>query len=282
MIEFAKMHVAGNDFIVVEGDSGDHDWSAVARALCARRYAVGSDGLMVVEGRSAGNPFVRMFNPDGTEDVCGNGMLCLAAFLRERGAVENDEFTINSMDGPKDVRLEIDRSGALGVKINLGPARFDPELIPAVCDRQPILAHTLDIESEGFEISALTTGTPHVIVFCDALPDDDYFFKWAPRIGRHAMFPENTCVTWAVVDSPKKVRTRIWERGGVGESLSCGTGACAVVAVSSRLNLTESRVAVHSPGGELAIESTENGDLWLGAIPRKVYTGRADDSPRKG
>jgi len=275
MIEFVKMHVAGNDFLVVESTHPGLDWPAAARALCARRFGVGSDGLMVIELGGGERPSVRMFNPDGSEDVCGNGMLCVAVFLREKGAVEDDEFAVNSLDGPKVVRLEAREGGAPAARINMGRARFDPRLIPALCDKPAIINHPLDAGGAAFEISALTTGTSHAIIFADALPDDGYFFKWAPRIECHPMFPRRTSVTWAVVASRDRVVTRVWERGGVGESLSCGTGACAVAAVTSRLKLTGPRVVVCSRGGELTVETDKNGHMWLGATPQTVFTGRA-------
>ncbi len=274
-LEFVKMHAVGNDFIMINAISlPDTDWPAAARRLCPWHFGIGSDGLMVIQESRKGGYRARMFNPDGTEDMCGNGMLCSGVFLHDEGLVGTNEFEIESLAGWKHIRLRIELGRAVQATINMGPALFEPRAIPAQFEGDTVLERKLEVEGDVFTISSVSTGTPHTIVFSDRLPDDDYFMKWAPRIEMHPVFPEKTSVTWAVIDSTKQARTRIWERGGVGESLACGTGACALAAVGHRLGLTAKSVAISSKGGELLAELDETDNAWLTGRPERVFEGR--------
>ena len=274
-IDFVKMQSAGNDLLMVNAIGlPPLDWSAVARYLCRRHFSIGADGLMVIERTGRGQYYARMFNPDGSEDMCGNGTLCSAVFLQHEGLIDGDEIRLTTLSGVKDVRFTIENGRGVAATVNLGRPQFDPTSIPARFDGQVVLKRELVIDGTRFTVSSLSTGTAHTIIFDDALPDDDCFEAWAPMIEEHEQYPEKTSVTWAVVDSEDRVRVRIWERGGVGESLACGTGACAVAAAGHRLGLTSSRVTVASKGGELMVELDDGSNTWLAGRPRRVFAGR--------
>jgi len=275
MLDFSKMNVAGNDFVVLDTQGlAPLDWPQVARMICRRRFAVGADGLMVLEKNCGQQWFARMYNPDGSQDVCGNGMLCSAVHLKNKGLTDKNEFTLLSADGPKDVRLTCDDSSKISAAINMGCARYEPKDIPALIEGERMFAFPVNIDGESIRIYALTTGTPHAVIYCESLPLDEYFFKFAPMIEFLPVFPEQITVSWACVENTNKINTRIWERGGVGESLACGTGACAVAALSHTIGVTGKKVAIAAPGGEYVVEIDDNEEVHLSAIPELAFTGR--------
>lgn len=274
-LEFAKMQAAGNDFVVVDAtEYRDVDWPMAAQFLCRRHFGIGSDGLMTVGSLADGGYRVRMFDPDGSEDFCGNGTRCAAVFAHHQGMIESDRFTLSTKWGELDVQLRLDSGRVTGATIGMGRAAFDPKRIPCALPGDCVIRRRLEVTGEALEISAVSTGTTHTVVFDSDLPSDARFLKWSARIEHHPVFPEQTNVLWAVVESPQRIHVRIWERGGVGESLACGTGACAIAAVGQRLGLTGDRVTVVSNGGELHVTLDGQGEAWLTGPANRVFAGK--------
>ena len=170
-------------------------------------------------------------------------------------------------------RLAVRGGQTVAVSINMGRAHFEPARIPARFEGKNLLQHMLQVKGGNFTISSVSTGTTHTIIFDNSLPDDDQFFNCAPQIENHPLFPRKTSVIWAAVDSPERVRVRIWERGAVGESLSCGTGAVAVAAVGHCLGLLSNNIAVLSKGGKLLVKLMPEGQAWLTGTPRLMFSG---------
>lgn len=297
-LPFTKMHAAGNDFVVVDGiELPALNWPAVAQDLSARSAGVGSDGLMLIEkwGLSP-SPFgtvpifrpvvhqpcckARMFNPDGSEDFCADGILCVAACLREKRKAPSRAFTLDTLWGPRRVRIGRESARTVEVSAEIGKAIYEPFKIPANHPGDAILNHRIKVKGRTFTISAVSTGTPHTIIFADRLPDDEEFFTWAPLIERYPIFPEKTTVQWVVIESPSRVRSRVWERGAVGESLACGTGACAIAAVGHRLGLLSNRVTAITKGGRLTTELDKSERLWISGTAVIVFAGEAEMKPR--
>jgi diaminopimelate epimerase len=271
------MHAAGNDFVVIDAlDMRPLSWPAVARDLSARHTGVGSDGLMLIDKSRVACCRASMFNPDGSEDFCADGILCVVAYLRKSGKAPGREFVLDTLWGPRRVRTGRESERAVEVTAEIGDAIYDPRKIPAHFTGDAILQRRIKVNGRTFTISAVSTGTPHAIIFTDKLPDDAEFFKWAPLIEQHPLFPEKTTVQWVVIDSPRKVRSRIWERGAVGESLACGTGACAVAAVGHRLGLLGRRVESISKGGKLTIHIDQSCRLWITGKAAITFQGKAD------
>ena len=277
VLHFVKMQALGNDFIVLDGSQWpEADWPGVSRVLCQRRFGIGSDGLMVVKHRPGRRSLVRMFDPDGCEDFCGNGTRCAAVFLYEKRLVTGSEFTIDTLSGPREVRLILSERRAEGAAVAMGRAQFAPERLPAHLPGDCVLQHPLQTHGRTFTICTVSTGTTHTILWQDEWPGDEEFLLWSPRIENHPAFPERTSVLWAVAVSRERIRIRIWERGGVGESLACGTGACAAAAVGRRLGLTADAVTVESKGGELSVRIDPAGQTWLTGPARTVFEGYVD------
>jgi diaminopimelate epimerase len=268
-MEFAKYQGIGNDFVMI-ADPADRirlDQNLVRR-LCDRRFGVGGDGVIrVLPGREGGELFMDYYNSDGSMgEMCGNGIRCLALFAREQGMTSETEIKVETRAGLKVVQVE----GEL-VRVDMGPPEFEASRIPVKTDGDPLHVQ-IDLGDASFEAATLRMGNPHAVIFTET-PDDVPLEQIGPRIETLPMFPEMANVEFAHVESPDDVRMRVWERGS-GQTMACGTGACAVAVASRVLAGMNSTMTVHMPGGDLAVE-------WNGSIddPSSVYmTGSAEKS----
>lgn len=247
-LKFWKVQSVGNDFVLVH-DQPAHDWPALALQVSRRRYGIGSDGLLVV-GQDQGDLTLRMFNPDGTEDFCGNGLRCAAWHARRRGWV-GKSFNIRHLGKVVPVTVQGTR-----VRTVIGAATLDPKAIP-VKSASPMVQQAVG----GVEGTAISTGSAHFIVFVDRLPEDKQFLDVSPRIEHDPLFPERVSVIWTQVVDDSTLAVRIWERGA-GETLGCGTGASAAVAECFRRRGYAGQVTVRSKGGDLTVEA----DAWDGPL----------------
>jgi len=250
---FAKMHGAGNDFIVVRGE--EQDWSALAPRICARRFGIGSDGVLVALPSERADVRMRMYNPDGTEDDCGNGIRCLALFAAAEGMVSGSEFRIETLSGIKEIRLERLGADAASVSVGMGVPSLRPSEIPALVGGEHALGFPLPVAGETLDAYSVYTGTAHTVLF-EAV-DEARFQRLSPLLEHHPTFPERTSVLWSHPLAPDRYGVRIWERG-VGETYACGTGACAIALVAHLTGRSGRRVEVVSKGGTLAIDIAED------------------------
>ncbi len=260
-MRFTKMQGVGNDFVVVDADALPPLVSlpALATQTCDRNFGIGADGLLVVSRGDAETAFrMRMFNPDGTEDMCGNGLRCVSLWAHRAGWLTGrTEFTVAVKDGTRQVRLleasEEGRAATFGV--DMGVPQFEPDLL-AFCAQagRRIIGQPLIIENETFRITVVNTGSTHTVIFGDVPPDEATFQRISPRIENFPLFPERTSVLWATPTGEDTIAVRIWERG-VGETLGCGTGACAVVVAAVLTGRSRPGVPLDivSKGGTLRI-----------------------------
>ena len=273
VLPFHKMEGVGNDFVLIEADAAQGlNYSDLAVRLCQRPFGIGADGLLIVERGARAPVRMRMFNPDGTEDFCGNGLRCAARYAYENGFVDTPEFAIETLGGqivPVEIRLH--EGAVAAISTQLPPPRFHPHDIPALADGEVIEDYPLTVAGRTVRITCVNTGTTHTIIFDATLPDDALFLEVSPRIETHPMFPERTSVLWAVVVSRAEIRVRIWERG-VGETLGCGSGAAAVAVLAQRAGWVDTEVAVVSKGGTLRVHYQSNGVILTGQANR-VFTG---------
>ncbi len=254
-MHFWKMQGVGNDFVLLDAATlpPDADLPSLSIALCARRVGIGADGLLVVS-RGPGLA-MRMFNPDGSEDMCGNGLRCVGLWAHRAGRLGDvADFSVSTKEGPRRCRL-VSVDGQAGMlAVGMGMPRFSPPEIPfCAAGRERVMDHPLSVAERTFPITSVNTGSTHTVIF-GAAPDEETFARFSPLIETHPLFPERTSVLWATPDGPDRFLTRIWERGA-GETLGCGTGACAV-GVAARLHglvAGDAPTEVVSRGGALQI-----------------------------
>jgi diaminopimelate epimerase len=264
------MHGAGNDFVVLAADAAPPEaWPVLSRRLCDRHFGAGGDGLLVALPSTVADVRMRMFNPDGTEDECGNGLRCLALFAVNTGLVSGETFAVETISGVKGARVDGQGKRAT-VTLEFGHADLAPAAVPTLLAGDLALGIPLEVAGELLTIHPLSTGTAHTVIF--ERPDEDRFSRLSPLLELHPAFPERTSVMWTEVLSPEYARVRIWERGA-GETLACGTGACAVAVAGKLTGRTGARVAVESRGGTLTVEVGDDLSLRLTGPAEQVYEG---------
>jgi len=273
VLPFHKMEGVGNDFVLIEADAARGlDHSDLAVRLCHRPFGIGADGLLLVERGARAPVRMRMFNPDGTEDFCGNGLRCAARYAYEQGFVDTPAFAIETLGGQiVPVEIHLHEGAVKAISTHLPPPRFHPREIPALAEGECLDDYPITIAGRALRIASVNTGTTHTVIFDATLPEDALFLEVSPRIETHPMFPERTSVLWAVVVSRSEIRVRIWERG-VGETLGCGSGAAAVAALAHRVGWVDAEVAVVSKGGTLQVRYQPDGVVLTGQANR-VFRG---------
>jgi diaminopimelate epimerase len=274
-IPFTKMHGAGNDYIYLDGFAQKlpGDVSRLAGAMSDRHTGIGADGVIVIAPSSIAKARMRMWNADGSPgEMCGNGIRCVAKYLFDRGMVDGTEFEIETDAGVKTVWVEAQNGTARRVRVSLGEPILDSGKIPTLLQGNPPLNAPLAVEGRQFWVSAISMGNPHCIMLVDE-PGDEWVLEMGPQIEHHPQFPNRTNAEFVQVVSRAEIRMRVWERG-TGETLACGTGACATVVACVLLNQTDRRVACHLPGGVLDVEwSEEDNQVYLTGPAEEVFHG---------
>ena len=279
-LAFSKMQGVGNDFVVIDGRKRhDLDWSSLAVTLCDRHVGIGADGLLILDNSSQADLMMRMFNPDGTPDICGNGLRCVVRYAIDRGLIAGDSLIAETLAGPRPAHVHRNADhDIVAVTVSMGLPRFDPPSIPMLVTGDRVYDYPLDIgESQLLSVTALSTGSTHAVTFVDVLPDDAHFFDVSPRVENHHGFPERTSLMWCRIESPIRIAMRIWERAA-GETLGCGTGACAaaVAAILHGYSKPGTPITVASRGGELTIVWSEGEAIEMTGPAKFVFDGVYD------
>jgi diaminopimelate epimerase len=272
LIQFTKMHGLGNDFIVFDAASDDAVPSnEVMRALANRRTGIGFDqALVLLPPRTDGTDiYYRIFNADGTEvEQCGNGARCVGRLVADRLA--RSYVHMDSLGGRVDVQLRDDGM----VSVDMGIPDFTPAALPFEATREADI-YPLRVGESELQISAVSMGNPHAVIQVPSVKDAPVDTV-GPAVENHSRFSKRTNVGFMEVVSRNRIRLRVFERG-VGETLACGTGACAAVAVGRRLGLLDAEVTVDAPGGQMIVRWEGPGErLWMTGPAVKVYEGTVD------
>jgi diaminopimelate epimerase len=271
-MKFWKMHGLGNDYVVIDNRDekiSDSEATKLARRLCERRYSVGADGLLLVSNSAVADVKMRIFNADGSEaEMCGNGIRCLAKFCYENGVVRKSEVTVETLAGIKRLWLTVENELVLSIMVDMGVPILERSMIPMV-GQGTCINEDLQVNGDNFKVTCLSVGNPHCVIFVDAV-DDFPVEQLGPKIESHSLFPKKTNVEFVQVLSSKELKVRVWERG-CGETLACGTGACAAVAAANLLKKVGGKVIVHLLGGDLEVEYADR--LFLSGPTEKVFEG---------
>lgn len=274
ILEFWKMHGLGNDYIVMDNQDQkirDEEISALAKRLSERRVGVGADGLLLACKSTVADVKMRIFNSDGTEaEMCGNGIRCLVKFCFENEIAKGNLIKVETLAGIKKTWLDVKKGEVKAVRVNMGKPQLEREKIP-MYGKGTFINKPISVNWKKFLATCLSLGNPHCVIFVDTV--DRYpISDVGPQIERHKLFPNRVNVEFVQVISRKKLRVRTWERG-VGETLACGTGACASAVAANLLGKTENKVTVHLLGGDLKIEYT-NDTVFMKGPAEKVFEGR--------
>jgi diaminopimelate epimerase len=270
-LKFSKMHGLGNDFVVIDATSQAVDLNPdQVRAITRRRFGVGCDQLLLVETSST--PDVdfcyRIYNADGYEvEQCGNGARCFARFVRDKGLTDKDQITVKTLSGI--IQLNIEPDGQ--VTVNMGAPRFAPEVIPFVAAAEAD-TYNLELTEQTISIGAVSLGNPHAVLMVKDVYEAPVE-SLGPQIEGHIRFPKRVNAGFMQIIDRTHIRLRVYERGA-GETLACGSGACAAVVVGRRQNLLDEKVKVDLPGGQLEIAwRGDDNPVWMTGAATHVYEG---------
>ncbi len=276
------MQGAGNDFIVIEADAAAYDWPRLSVAMCDRHYGIGADGILLVMPSVGADFRLRIFNPDGSEaEACGNGTRCVVRYFVDRkpGNSHNREIAVETIAGIRKARVHHTAGKPVRIKVGMGEPGFGEKDIPVLlkqCDRvntrKPMITCSLQLARRELLLTLVSMGNPHAVYFTDKPVADFPLNRLGPKVEHHPMFPRGTNFEVARVMNRGQIESRVWERGA-GETLACGSGACAI-AVAARLNgYSDDKVAVAVPGGMLDIEWPGSGEVFLSGPAETIFTG---------
>jgi len=294
-MKFSKLQATGNDFILIDARTREEEWSKLARAMCDRHFGVGADGLILVQDSTSADLKMRIFNSDGSEaEVSGNGLRCFTKYAIEKGLnapissessrVEprlhrgNRSLTIETLAGVRKVKAYTSRNNVNRVEVNMGLPQFQPDQIPVKVKIDipiasgPILDYPLLIDGKKLTLSLLSIGNPHAVSFSSRPVSDFPLAEIGPKVERHPIFPQRTNFEVARVLSRGKIEARVWERG-VGETLACGSGACAIAVAAQLSDYVETQVDIMLKGGTLTISWDRVGEVLLTGPVEEVFTG---------
>tara|TARA_Y100001970_G_scaffold63700_1_gene81578 strand:+ start:9129 stop:9992 length:864 start_codon:yes stop_codon:yes gene_type:complete len=256
-LSFSKMHGCGNDYIVVDGREFDLDWSNIALKYCERKFSVGADGLLVVKNSNKAPVKMSMYNPDGSEaQMCGNGIRCFTKYIIENEIVEYQKngLLIETLAGVLTVYPHKNSNGLIDtVNVSMGEPLFSPDKLPvssALLSLPKIIDHKISVNDQEIQISCVSMGNPHAVAFIEDDVDNFPLDTLGPIVENLDLFPERINFHIVNVLDKSKIKARSWERGA-GLTLACGTGACAIQAISKDRGFTDSNIDLYMPGGKL-------------------------------
>ncbi|HHT62469.1 MAG: diaminopimelate epimerase [Bacillota bacterium] len=274
-MKFVKMHGLGNDFVLVDQVKQEiyHDLHNLAPIICHRQFGVGADGLILILPSDKADVRMRIINADGSEaEMCGNGIRCLAKMVYETGLVNSPVIEVETLAGI--IRPELilnDHNQVLSVKVDMGEPRFAPEDIPVLMPGEKVINQALEVGNETIMINVVSMGNPHCVIFVPNVVGAPVA-ALGPMVEKHPVFPAKTNVEFVEVINRQEVKMRVWERGA-GETMACGTGACAVAVACVLNNKTDRQLTVHLDGGDLTLLWADNNHVFMTGPAEKVFEG---------
>jgi len=274
-LRFTKMHGAGNDYVYVNlfEEQLPAPPEKLAPLVSDRHFGIGGDGLILITPSDKADARMRMFNADGSEaEMCGNGLRCVAKYVYDHGIAKKDQLTLETGAGVLSVQLETEGDVARRVTVNMGEPILDAATIPTTFGESPVVNQRLEAGGREFEVTCVSMGNPHCIIFVDKA-DDDLVLKIGPQIEKAAQFPARVNVEFIEIISPTEVRQRTWERGS-GETLACGTGASAVCVAGVLTGKLERNILNHLLGGDLQLHWDEaDNHVYMTGPAEEVFSG---------
>ena len=274
MIRFTKMEGIGNDYVYINGfEEHIEDPASLAVEMSRPHFGCASDGLIMILPSDKADFRMQMFNNDGSEsEMCGNGIRCVAAYCHDRGLTDKTEFTIESGGNIKVMHLTLEGGRTKAVRVDMGEPELDGLRIPSTVNGCPVIGHPMTVNGNTYRFTLVNMGNPHAVCFVED-PDTAPVTVDGPLLECDPTFPNKANIEFVQVLSPAHARMRVWERG-TGETLACGTGACAVLVACVLNGLTGRRAQVDLPGGTLELEWSEaDNHVYMTGPATFVYDG---------
>jgi diaminopimelate epimerase len=275
-MKFTKMHGLGNDYIYVNCFLEElPNPSEVAKKVSDRHFGIGSDGLVLIMPSNIADFRMRMFNSDGSEaEMCGNAIRCVGKYVYDNNLTDKKSITIETLSGIKTLELFIKNSKVEKVRVNMGEPILTPSEIPVIGEGENFIAREVD----GYKLTCVSMGNPHTVIYLDE--DEDLcsleIENIGPKFENHPIFPKRTNTEFIKVIDDKTLKMRVWERGA-GETMACGTGACAVLVASVLNGVSKRKATVKLLGGDLEIEWNQDDNcVYMTGDAVKVFEGEIE------
>lgn len=276
-MEFTKMEGCGNDYVYVNGFKNKIDNpNEVSKLVSDRHFGIGSDGMIVINPSDVADFKMSMYNADGSEGkMCGNGIRCVAKYVYDNKMTDKTTITVETLSGIKTLVLNVKEGKVDTVRVNMGAPEIVASKVPVLFHGEKVINEPILIEGREYGITCVSMGNPHAVTFIDDT-DSLEIEHIGPMFENHEMFPDRVNTEFIQVVDRKTVRMRVWERGS-GETLACGTGACASVVACVLNDKTENTVTVKLLGGDLLIEyNEEENTVYMTGPARVSFTGNIE------
>ena len=276
-LKFAKMQTCGNDYIFLENFNGEITCpESLCVSFCHRHYGIGADGIVLMEKSIVADARMRMFNADGSEGaMAGNALRCMGKYLYDSGLVRREDLTIETASGLRQLHLYTCGGRVTSASVDMGTVSLDAAALPCTLKEKTLVDYPVSIGGQSFNITCVNVGNPHCVVFCPRV-DEVNVEQLGPRFENAPYFPRRINTEFVRVVNPGTIKMRVWERGS-GETMACGTGACAAVAAATANGLCEKGrdVTVRAKGGDLIVNYTDQ-RVTLTGDAKLVYMGEVE------
>ena len=276
-MKFTKMHGCGNDYVYVNclEETVKHP-DKVAQFVSDRHFGIGSDGLILIEPSEVADFCMAMYNADGSRgEMCGNGIRCVAKYVYDYGLTDKTQISVETLGGIKYLDLTVEDGKVSLVKVDMGKPELEADLIPIISEREQVIDEPIEVDGKEYHMTGVSMGNPHAVIYVDDVKNLD-LEKIGPKFENHERFPKRINTEFVHCIDRNTVEMRVWERGS-GETLACGTGACAVAVASILNNLTDTQVTVKLLGGDLQIEwDQKKNHVFMTGPAKVVFDGVID------
>lgn len=276
-MKFTKMEGCGNDYVYVDcTKEGLNNPGEIARMVSDRHYGIGSDGLILIKPSPKADFFMEMYNSDGSQSqMCGNGIRCVGKYVYDNGLTGKTDISIDTLAGIKYLKLKVSEGKTESVKVNMGSPVLKASLIPVVSCNDEVISEDITVDGRNYKMTCVSMGNPHAVVYVDSVDGLD-IEKIGPYFENHERFPERTNTEFVQVIDRRTLKMRVWERGA-GETLACGTGACASLVASVLNGLCDDAAKLILLGGALEISWDRNENtVYMEGPAKTVFSGEID------
>ena len=276
-MKFTKMQGLGNDYVYVNCfEEKIENPPAVARYVSDRHFGIGSDGLIMINPSEVADFEMEMYNADGSRgEMCGNGIRCVAKYVYDYGLTDKTQISVETLGGIKYLDLTVEDGKVVLVKVDMGKPELKSDLIPIISENEKVIDEPIEVDGKEYHMTGVSMGNPHAVIYVDDVKGLD-LEKIGPKFENHERFPKRINTEFVHCIDRQTVEMRVWERGS-GETLACGTGACAVAVSSILNNLTDTQVTVKLLGGDLQIEwDREKDRVFMTGPATVVFDGVID------